>query len=149
MSFLQICSRRKKLHKYTGGGSSEKEIPKMSLELSQVTKKHAGDFGPLSRWYFLRVTRCLLRERERKKKLRQYYVTKQTNNAKISTFQKTKYHVSRFSKTYCIKYTCFIKIIPSLISAIHRQIPICKSCQKSSHTLTSSQRLRRKLNSTH
>jgi len=52
VSFLQICSRRKKLHKYTGGGSSEKEIPKMSLELSQVTKKHAGDFGPLSRWYF-------------------------------------------------------------------------------------------------
>ena len=90
VSFLQICSRRKKLHKYryTGGGSSEKEIPKMSLELSQVTKKHAGDFGPLSRWYFLRVTRCLLRERE--KKFRQYYVTKRTNNAKISTFQKTK-----------------------------------------------------------
>ena len=37
----------------------------MSLELSQVTKKHAGDFGPLSRWYFLGVTRCLLREREK------------------------------------------------------------------------------------
>ena len=46
------------MHKYTGGGSSEKEIPKMSLELSQVTKKHAGDFGPLSRWYFLRGVYC-------------------------------------------------------------------------------------------
>ena len=151
VSFLQICSRRKKLHKYnTGGGSSGKEIPKMSLELSQVTKKHAGDFGPLSRWYFLRVTRCLLRERERKKVLT-VICNKTNKQCKNFDFSKNKIPcISRFSKTQCIKYTtCFIKIISSLISAIHRQIPICKSCQKSSHTLTSSQRLRRKLNSTH
>ena len=57
------CSRRKKLHKYN---SSRKEIPKMSLELSQVTKKHAGDFGPLSRWYFLRGVYW------ERKKLKQY-----------------------------------------------------------------------------
>lgn len=80
----------------------------MSLELSQVTKKHAGDFGPLSRWYFLRVTRCLLRERE--KNVETVLCNKTNKQCKNFDFSKNKIPCITFFKDLLYKvYYMFYK----------------------------------------
>ena len=79
----------------------------MSLELSQVTKKHAGDFGPLSRWYFLRVTRCLLRERE--KKVETVLFNKINKQCKNFDFSKNKIPCITFFKDLLYKVYMFYK----------------------------------------